>query len=185
MKKLSEPDAANQSINLLEHRITTMNNAPLCHASIKVTDEQYEMLTIDIKEMASIGIVMAMLIIRMMHNEIMLDTQLEAIEGTQNQKLSASLTRLLQIRQQIRKSQYKSPFQKFMEWLSDTWIMKFLNSNNGKAIMFLIDAAETIASFGSGGPAIIAIGRVLLSFQAVELILGKSIGELVTSSINF
>ncbi|MDR2812338.1 MAG: hypothetical protein LBB05_00890 [Puniceicoccales bacterium] len=183
-KKLSEADAANQSMNLLVHRITTMSSAAMCYAPVKKTDEQYEMPTIDIQEMSSVGAAMAMLIISTMQNEIMLDTQLEAIKGTQNQKLSASQTKMLQVRQKIRKSRYQSPFQKFMKWLSSTWVMKFLNSNYGKAIMFLIGAAITIASFGSAGPAVIALSCVLLSFQAAELILGKSMGELITSGMS-
>jgi methyl-accepting chemotaxis protein len=171
-------------MNLLTYRITTMTNAAICYAPVKVTDGQYEMPTIDIQEMTSIGVAMAMLIMSVMQNEIMLDSQMEAVKGTQNQKLSASQTKILQVKQQIRKSRYKSPFQKFMAWLSDTCVMKFLNSNYGKAIMFIIGAAVTIASFGSAGPAVIAISSVLLSFQAAELIMGKSMGELITSGMD-
>jgi predicted nucleic acid-binding Zn-ribbon protein len=182
-KKLSEPDAANQSMNLLAYRITSMTNAAICYAPVTATDEQYEMPTVDIQEMTSIGVAMAMLILSVMQNEIMLDTQMEAVKGTQNQKLSASQTKILEVQQQIRKSRYKTPLQKFMEWLSSTWVMKFLNSSYGKAIMFLIGAAITIASFGSAGPAVIAISSVLLAFQAAELIMGKSMGELITSGM--
>jgi hypothetical protein len=183
-RKLSESDAANQRMNLLAYRITSMTSAAICYAPLKATDGQYEMPTIDIQEMTSIGVAMAMLILSVMQNEIMLDTQMEAVQGTQNQKLSASQTKMLQIQQQIRKSRYQSPFQKFMKKLSDSCVMKFLNSNYGKAIMFVIGAAITIASFGSAGPAVIAIGCVLLGFQAAELILGKSMGELITSGMD-
>ncbi|MDR0740409.1 MAG: hypothetical protein LBF34_01705 [Puniceicoccales bacterium] len=183
-RKLSESDAANQRMNLLTYRITSMTSAAICYAPLKATDGQYEMPTIDIQEMTSIGVAMAMLILSVMQNEIMLDTQMEAVKGTQNQKLSASQTKMLQIQQQIRKSRYQSPFQKFMKKLSDSCVMKFLNSNYGKAIMFAIGAAVTIASFGSAGPAVIAISCVLLSFQAAELVLGKSMGELITSGMD-
>jgi hypothetical protein len=181
-KQWSEADAANQSMNLLRYRITIMTSAAISYAPIKVMDEQYAMPTIDIQEMTSIGVAMAMLILSVMQNEIMLDTQMEAVKGTQNQKLSASQTNILQVRQQIRKSRYKSPFQKFMKWLSNTWVMKFSNSNYGKAIMFLIGAAVTIASFGSAGPVVIAISSILLTVQLAELIMGKSMGELITSN---
>jgi hypothetical protein len=58
---------------------------------------------------------MAMLILSVMQNEIMLDTRMEAAKETQSQKLSVSQTKILQVQQQIRKSRYKTPFQKFME----------------------------------------------------------------------
>ncbi|MDR1437896.1 MAG: hypothetical protein LBI69_02435 [Puniceicoccales bacterium] len=181
---LSPPDAANQSINLMDYRLNNMANAALCYAPIIQKEEQYTIPEIDVNRLGSIGAALAMLILSAMQNEIMLDTQLEAVKGTQNQKVSASNTTILKIRQQIRKARYKSGFQKFMEWMSDTWLMKFLNSNYGKVIMFIVGAAITIASFGTAGPAVIAISCILLSFQAAELILGKSMGELITQSMD-
>ncbi|MDR0418322.1 MAG: hypothetical protein LBH08_02725 [Puniceicoccales bacterium] len=185
--RLSAADAANQAETLMAYRInhlSKMAGAVMCYTPIEQSDEQFVMPKFDIKEITSIGVAMAMLILSAMQNEIMLDTQIEAVKGTQNQKLSASNTTILKIKQQIRKSRYKSPFQKFMEKLSNTWVMKFLNSNYGKAIMFIIGAVATVASFGSAGPAVIAISCVLLSFQAAELILGKSMGELLTANMD-
>ncbi|MDR1366744.1 MAG: hypothetical protein LBJ13_02430 [Puniceicoccales bacterium] len=185
--RLSAADAANQTETLMAYRVNHLANmagAAMCYAPVEAKDEQYVMPQLDINEITSIGVAMAMLILSAMQNEIMLDTQMEAVKGTQNQKLSASNDTILKIKQQIRKSRYKSPFQKFMEWLSGTWVMKFLNSNYGKIIMFLVGAAVTIASFGSAGPAVIAISCALMAFQAAELILGKSMGELLTSSMD-
>ncbi|MDR2628607.1 MAG: hypothetical protein LBC30_01270 [Puniceicoccales bacterium] len=185
--RLSAAETANQAETLVSYRINhfaNVANAAICYFPIELKDEQYVMPELDIKEMTSIGVAMAMLIMSAMQNEIMLDTQIEAVEGAQNQKLADSNAAILKIKQQIRKSRYKTPFQKFMEALSNSWIMKFLNSNYGKAIMFLIGAAVTIASFGSAGPAVIAISCTLMAFQAAELILGKSMGELLTSGMD-
>jgi hypothetical protein len=61
--------------------------------------------------------------------------------------------------------------------------MKFLNSDYGKVIMFLIGVVIAVASFGTAAPAVIAINSVLFGFQAAELIMGKSMGELITSGM--
>jgi hypothetical protein len=181
MDRLGEKEAANERVSLLAYHLESMKGAALCHVPPEAVEEGSELPKIDV---AAIGAAMAMLILSVIQNEVMLNTQMEAIQGTQSQKLAASQTKMMEIRQQIQKSRYKSGFQKFMDWLSSTWLMKFLNSNYGKAIMFIIGAAVTIASFGSAGPAVIAISCVLLSFQAAELILGKSIGELLTQSMD-
>jgi hypothetical protein len=184
MDRLGEKEAANERVSLLAYHLESMKGAALCHVPPEAVEEGSELPKIDVAAMTAIGAAMAMLILSVIQNEVMLNTQLEAIKGTQNQKLAASQTKMLEIRQQIQKSRYKSGFQKFMDWLSSTWVMKFLNSNYGKAIMFIIGAAVTIASFGSAGPAVIAISCVLLGFQAAELILGKSMGELLTQSMD-
>lgn len=182
--QLADPDAANLSRSLMDYRLETMADAALCYTPNLVKDPQYQIPDFDIEQMTSVGVAMAMLIISTMQNEVMLDTQLEGVKGTQNQKLSASNTTIMKIKQQIRKSRFKSPFQKFMEWLNGTAVMKFLTSKYGKIVMFLIGAIATVASFGTAGPAIIAISSVLLAFQAAELILGKSMGELLTQSMD-
>lgn len=182
--QLSDPEAANVSRSLMDYRLGAMTDAALCYAPDLKKNPQYQIPDFDMDRMASIGAAIAMLIISTMQNEVMLDTQLEGVKGTQNQKLSASNTTIMKIKRQIRKSRYKSPFQKFMEWLSGTGVMKFLNSKFGKIVMFVIGAIATAASFGSAGPAIIAISSMLLCFQAAELILGKSMGELLTESMD-
>ncbi|MDR2806684.1 MAG: hypothetical protein LBB11_00820 [Puniceicoccales bacterium] len=179
---------ANQTISLMDYRINYVASTPmytLLHTPPPTGsgEQQYNLPDIDIKKMTSVGVAMAMLILAAMQNEIMLDTQMEAIQGTQNQKLSASNTTVLKIRQQIRRKRFKTGFQKFMTWLNSTNVMKFLNSNYGKIIMFAIGAAVTIASFGAAGPAVIAISCLLLATQAAELIIGKSMGELIVQSI--
>lgn len=184
MDRLGEKDAANERMSLLAYHLESMKGAALCHVPPEAVEEGSELPKIDVAAMTAIGAAMAMLILSVIQNEVMLNTQMEAIKGTQSQKLAASQTKILEIRQQIQKSRYKSRFQKFMDWLSSTWVMKFLNSNYGKAIMFILGAAATIASFGAAGPAVVAISCVLLSFQAAELILGKSMGELLTQSMD-
>jgi uncharacterized protein YukE len=183
MDRLKENEVANEQMSLLAYHLESMKGAALCHVPPEAVEEGSEFPQIDVAAMTAIGAAMAMLILSVIQNELMLNTQLEAVKGTQNQKLAASQTKMLQVRQQIQKSRYKSGFQKFMDWLTSTWVWKFLNSNYGKAIMFIIGAAVTIASFGSAGPAVIAISCVLLGFQAAELILGKSMGELLTQSM--
>lgn len=187
LKGLTEAELANQAETVLGYRIAHMTDAMFCYTPNVKTDTNnglYQLPEIDITEMTSVGVAMAMLIISTLQNELMLDTQLDGIKCTQNQKLGASNTKILETKKAIRKSRYKSPFQIFMEKLNKSGIMKFLNSNYGKVIMFLIGAATTIASFGTAGPAVIAIGSVLLAFQAAELILGKSMGELLTQSMD-
>jgi methyl-accepting chemotaxis protein len=184
MDRLSEKEAANERKSLLAYHLEAMKGAALCHVPPAAVVEGSELPQIDVAAMTSIGTAMAMLILSVIQNELMLNTQLESVKGTQSQKLAASQTKMLEIRQQIQKSRYKSGFQKFMEWLSSTWLMKFLNSNYGKIIMFALGAIATIASFGTAGPAVIAISAALLSFQAAELILGKSMGELLTQSMD-
>lgn len=187
LKGLTEAELANQAETVLGYRIAHMTDAMFCYTPNVKTDTNnglYQLPEIDITEMTSVGVAMAMLIISTLQNELMLDTQLDGIKCTQNQKLGASNTKILETKKAIRKSRYKSPFQIFMEKLNKSGIMKFLNSNYGKVIMFLVGAATTIASFGTAGPAVIAIGSVLLAFQAAELILGKSMGELLTQSMD-
>ncbi|MDE6576075.1 MAG: hypothetical protein K2L24_01605 [Opitutales bacterium] len=187
LKGLSEAELANQAETVLGYRIAHMTDAMFCYTpNVKANKDNglYQLPEIDITEMTSVGVAMAMLIISTLQNELMLDTQLDGIKCTQNQKLGASNTKILETKKAIRKSRYKSPFQLFMEKLNKSGIMKFLNSNYGKIIMFLIGAATTIASFGTAGPAVIAIGSVLLAFQAAELILGKSMGELLTQGMS-
>ncbi|UPA28517.1 MAG: hypothetical protein LW808_000345 [Verrucomicrobiota bacterium] len=187
LKGLSEAELANQAETVLGYRIAHMTDAMFCYTpNVKANKDNglYQLPEIDITEMTSVGVAMAMLIISTLQNELMLDTQLDGIKCTQNQKLGASNTKILETKKAIRKSRYKSPFQLFMEKLNKSGIMKFLNSNYGKIVMFLIGAATTIASFGTAGPAVIAIGSVLLAFQAAELILGKSMGELLTQGMS-
>jgi hypothetical protein len=186
MDRLS-PQEVNGAENMMAQRINhlaTVAGAAMCFAPITLQDTQYVMPELNIKEMTSIGVAMAMLIMSAMQSEIMLDTQMEAIKGTQNQKLSASNTTISEIKQQIRKSYFKSRFQKFMEWLSGTGFMKFLSSQYGKIVMFLITAIVTAASLGTAGPAMIAINCALLGVQAAELIIGKSMGELITQDMD-
>jgi ABC-type transporter Mla subunit MlaD len=181
---------ANQTMSLLSYHLQglgatgSFGRAAMCYAPVEGEEGTLEMAMLDRAVLSSIGVAMAMLILSVMQNETMLDTQMEAVKGSQNQKLSASQTKMLQVKQQIRKARYVSPFQKFMKDLSNSCVMKFLNSNYGKIIMFAIGAAVTIASFGTAGPAVIAISSVLLGFQAAELILGKSMGELITSGMD-
>lgn len=187
LKGLTEAELANQAETVLGYRIAHMTDAMFCYTPNVKTDTNnglYQLPEIDITEMTSVGVAMAMLIISTLQNELMLDTQLDGIKCTQNQKLGASNTKILETKKAIRKSRYKSPFQIFMEKLNKSGIMKFLNSNYGKIVMFLIGAATMVATFGSAGPAVVAIGSVLLAFQAAELIMGKSMGELLTQNMD-
>jgi hypothetical protein len=184
MNGLSEAVWAVQAENFFEHRIRQIGEGNILYPNDKgILDGHYAMPRLDIGELTAVGVAMAMLIMSTMENEIMLDTQIEGVKGTQSQKLSASVTKMQKLREQIRKARYKSRFQKFMAWLMDTWLMKFLNSNFGKVVMFLITAAVTIATFGAAGPAMIALQVALMAFQAAELIMGKSMGELITQSM--
>jgi methyl-accepting chemotaxis protein len=183
-RQRTDVETATEGMSLFAYHLTQMKGASLCYVPPEAVEEGGELPTIDIGAMTSIGAAMAMLILSVIQNEVMLNTQIEGVKGTQNQKISASQTKILKVKQQIQKSRIKTGFQKFMEWLSSTWLMKFLNSNYGKVIMFIIGAAATIASFGAAGPAMVAINCVLLSFQAAELIMGKSMGELLTQSMD-
>jgi hypothetical protein len=186
MKELREAERAARAENFLEHRIGRMGEGNiLSHSNptFLTMEGQYVLPELGIEEMTAIGVAMAMLILSTMQNEVTLDTQIEGVKGTQNQKLSASITKMQKLRERIKKARRKTRFQKFMAWLMDTWLMKFLNSNYGKVIMFIIGAAATIASLGTAGPAMIAISCAFLGMQLVEMVLGKSMGELITQGM--
>lgn len=181
------PEKANQSISLMEYRLTTDRSSFKQKDPSAEAGELYEVPELDIYQVSSAGIAMAMLIITAMQNEGLVDTQLEGVKCTQNQKLAASSKKMQEIREQVRQSRYQSGFEKFMEWLNDTWVMKFLNSNYGKVAMFLIGAFITAASLGSAAPVTIAISTAILAYQAADLVVsivkGKSIVELATENI--
>jgi hypothetical protein len=91
-------------MSLLAYHLESMKGAALCHMPPEAVDEGRELPRIDLAAMTSIGAAMAMLILWMIQNEVMLNTQMEAIKGRQNQKLAASQTKMQKIRQQVQES---------------------------------------------------------------------------------
>jgi hypothetical protein len=182
---LRDGEWAIRSENFFEYRVKRMGEGNiLCPGgTLTVLDGQYELPEFDINEATAIGVAMAMLILSTVENELMLDTQIEGIKASQGQKESASITKMQKLRKQIRKARYKTRFQKFMAWLMDTWLMKFLKSTYGKIIMTLISVVVTIASMGTAAPAMLALNALIWANDIVEMATGKSMQALIIEAV--
>lgn len=181
--------------NLMEYRLSNDRRYLTGIEDFDETLKQlYSVPDLDIDQVVSSGVGFAMIIINAMQSENLLDTQLEGLQITQKQKMADSYEKMQEIREQVRRSRYKSMMQKFAE----AAFMKWLSSNGGKITTFLISAAMTVFSiaatvFSAGALSGVAIACIsilvgLTVYQACDCVVScttkKSITEHIVSGID-
>ncbi|MDR2735320.1 MAG: hypothetical protein LBB20_00540 [Puniceicoccales bacterium] len=190
-KRLSNPKEAITLSDIVSARLeknmfaSTMMYTPHDHIN-----EVYQPTKLDISKIGTISNAVAMLILSAVSAQLMLETQMQGVETTMNQRISSSNTTMKQIKNKIKQARIKTPFQRFMKWLNGTAFMKFMQTEAGKIIMFAFSVVATIAAAvvtvvtgGAAAPALIIMAAAL-AMQITEFAADKSMGELITSGMN-
>ncbi|MDR0351731.1 MAG: hypothetical protein LBH49_03765 [Puniceicoccales bacterium] len=190
-KRLSKPSEANSLSDIVTAKLEkAMFDSTMIYTPSQHVNEMYQPTKLDMSKVSAISGAMAMLILSAMSSQLMLETQMQGIESTMNHRIASRNKTMKQIKDKIKQSRIKTPFQRFMKWLNGTGFMKFMRSEVGKIFMFIFSmvmtvaaAALTIVSGGTAAP-ILVVMVASMAIQIAEFSTGKSMGELVASGMD-